>query len=79
MEWISPEERLPKDKGPYVVSIIKDFGAGKLVFNYVAHYDAQNQDWYKYDPFDPRFKPNEKIGDKILGWIDDVGAYMGRY
>jgi hypothetical protein len=77
MDWKSYPAEHPKESGKYLISVHRQLPAGIQVFNYSSHYDVDVDKWYKYDPFDDNYTPNEEINDKVAGWINDVGAYFG--
>lgn len=68
MEWISYPERKPEQSGPYVVSIQRPYNNSDLTFKYVAYFNADSNEWFKYNPFEDENGILEKIDFRINGW-----------
>lgn len=62
-----PENR-PVNSGPYIVSIQRPYLGGDLTFKYVAYYNVESNEWFKYDPFTEENGILEKIDFRINGW-----------
>jgi hypothetical protein len=78
MNWKGFPEEPPTETGKYTASIMRPMPAGQYVFSDLAHYDAETKTWYKYDPFeDKKYEPKEDITNMVVGWADDMGAFMG--
>jgi hypothetical protein len=75
MNWRAYPDYRPENSGTYLISVTRPYHSNEFVFNCVAHYDAENQNWRKYDGFDDE-SIKEKITDKVNGWIP-LTAYMG--
>lgn len=67
----------PKKSGTYLTSISPTSGsANPRGFLYVAYFDAEQDAWYKIDPF--KNLPSEIIGmSMIAGWCDKIAVYLG--
>lgn len=74
MEWRVYKREKPDADGRYLISVMKDRPQGKSAFKYIAHYDVENDAWYKYDPFE------EKIGaviqDNVTAWSEGMGVFV---
>ena len=70
MEWNSFKRIQPNYSGQYLVSILKP---GELIlgtfFCYIACFDIDSSQWYKYDPFSDDDK-KEIITFEVTGWMD---------
>ena len=77
MEWININQQIPPETGRYLVSINLEFpGAGMFIFNYIAHYEREQGKWYKYDPFDPKYKPTVEVEGIVAAWAHDLGVFL---
>jgi hypothetical protein len=75
MNWNDPIDKLPKQSGSVIISIdIPHLQAVSPTF-YVAYFNRSDSNFYKYDPFDENYTPNERI-EKIRGWAD-VPTFLG--
>jgi len=75
MKWVPITTALPEHSGAYLISAQIQLPHGQSVFKYVAHYDAENKTWHKYDPF------TDTISDPINGyevnaWAVDTDVFM---
>lgn len=77
MNWNLYPDNPPTETGRYTVSLHRHLGHGISVSNYLAHYDSENNTWYKYDPFDDKYTPKEDITNMIVGWASDMGSFLG--
>lgn len=77
MKWKATKYEMPTGTGVYIVSIHQQYPAGIVVSSDAAHYDAESFKWYKYDPFDVKYKPTEEITELVVGWIADMESYNG--
>lgn len=77
MNWIKYPEIKPTKSQPYLISITRPYSGGDLTFNYIAFYDAESNQWFKYDGFSNENNVLEKITEKINGWADDLTTYLG--
>lgn len=68
MNWIVYPDNKPDITGTYLVSIERAFFDNTLTFNYVAYYNVENNNWYKYDSFLDYDSVGEKIEDKIKAY-----------
>lgn len=73
MSW---RKDLPPETGIYLVSIVRERQLGDQAFKYFAHYDSESQQWFKYDPFDDNYEPNEPIDGRITGWTEEVPGVL---
>ncbi len=77
MEWKDPSVERPKETGTYITTVQRQMNGGTHVFNCDLHYDADENKWYKNDPFDDSHSPKEEVTDRVSGWADDLGIYLG--
>lgn len=77
MKWINTLEELPIDSGPYLVSVKISKRFGVAVFKYVAHFDSDTNQWYKFDPFNNDYKPTELINEgEVMAWGKDFDIFI---
>ncbi|WP_157509930.1 hypothetical protein [Flavobacterium denitrificans] len=76
MNWISYPENRPTISKTYIVSIRRPYMGADLTFSYIAYYDAETNRWHKNDNFD-NDSVKEVITERIVGWNDDLTAYLG--
>lgn len=74
MNWKTVEK--PSETGPYLVSVMRQRSHGRQAFKYIAHYNKENDKWYKYDPYDDNYKPTEEISGEISAWNDDLPTFI---
>lgn len=74
MSWITDD--LPEETGPYLVSINLQRSSGKYAFKYMAYYEKEQNKWFKYDPFELRYKPTDEVEGVVAGWRDDLGVHL---
>lgn len=67
-KWIT--DRHPQETGEYLVSIKRQRTHGIQIFKYIAHYNAEENKWYKYDPFQDE-KPSQEL-DNITAWSENL-------
>lgn len=77
MQWQPFPHQHPNETGTYIASINTPFGGGVRNFADAAYYDAENSRWYRIDAFDNQPNLNTEITDQVIGWIDNLGAYLG--
>lgn len=76
MEWTSYPENRPAESGAYIVSISRPYSNGDLTFKYVAYYNVDNNQWFKYDPFSDENDILERITFRINGWVANATVYL---
>jgi len=73
MDWIIFKDERPESSGTYHVSIKRTLKYGSdLTFHYVAHYNAETGQWFKYDGFVDDDEIGERITLPIVGWVKDL-------
>jgi len=77
MQWESFPNGNPKQEGSYIVSVKVPYSFGERIFNDSAYYESKSNKWYKYDAFNDKPNLEEEITQYIVGWIDDIGSYLG--
>ena len=77
MNWKNITQELPNESGNYLASVSIPQGDGLYVFTDLVHFDCNNNRWFKCDPFDPNYVPNEDISHLIKGWITNSITYLG--
>lgn len=75
MEWILYPENKPTESRPYTVSITGPYASGDLTFIYIAYYNAETDEWFKYDPFKEE-SIGEKINLRINGWFNGIATLI---
>ncbi len=77
MEWMNTVQELPIESGPYLVSVKVNKRFGVAVFKYVAHFDSETNNWYKYDPFNNDYEPTELISEgEVLAWGKNFATFI---
>lgn len=76
MNWINYPENRPNVSQPYLVSVTRPYNGGDLTFNYVAYYNTENNQWFKYDGFSNENNILERITDRINGWDSNSSVYL---
>ena len=74
MQWNSHAN--PSESGRYTVSVQVQRSHGIEVFNYVAHYDAESNKWYKHDPFEVNAEHVNEIEGNVNAWMEDMGVFL---
>jgi hypothetical protein len=49
---------------------------GIHVFKYVAYYNKDNNQWYKYDPFSENYTPSDLIDGEVTAWADNTSVFL---
>jgi hypothetical protein len=75
MEWITDER--PPYTGPYLVSVKRQREHGIEIFKYVAYYVGEQNEWYKYDPFENNYIPHDRIEGHVTAWADNTSVHSG--
>lgn len=76
MNWINIREEKPNDSGTFLISVTIPYrGNDDLTFNYISHYDKENDNWHKYDPFTGNV--TDIITNQINGWAKGLTSYLG--
>ena len=75
MNWISYPETKPKASQPYLISVTRPYLDGDLTFNYIAMYNVETNEWFKYNPFEDN-STGEKMNLKVNGWVEDLTTYI---
>jgi hypothetical protein len=73
MNWNT--DKNPNESDTYLISGERLYGNGKLAFMYVAYFDSNTKEWYKYDPFQDKYKPSEKI-EGVIAWGSDIAVFV---
>ncbi|GGB66675.1 hypothetical protein GCM10007424_03300 [Flavobacterium suaedae] len=76
MNWISYPENKPNHSQSYVISVLKRNNNKEHFFKYVAYYDVETDNWYKYDGFVEN-DIKELIQERVVGWVNDLPTYLG--
>ena len=74
MKWVT---NAPTETGEYLVSIKRQRPLSNQIFKYVAHYEAEKNKWYQYNPFDDDYKPTDEIEGNVTAWAEDMVIFMG--
>jgi hypothetical protein len=74
MEWTVYKRERPGQDGRYLISVMKDRKYGNSAFKYIAHYDAKNDTWHQYDPFEEKI--GEAIRDKVTAWSEALPVFL---
>ena len=76
MNWIDYPENRPGESGPYLVSITRPYIGGDLTFKYVAFFNAENNQWFKYDSFTDENEVLERIQFRVNAWAINLPIYL---
>jgi len=79
MNWIPYPKEKPQKSQSYTVSISRKRHNTEFSFTYVAYYDAEKDEWYKYDAFEDIEMKKDKITETVNGWVSDTGVYLGSF
>ena len=77
MEWKSYPMYSPPESGNYIASIKKTYADGISFFSDAAFYDSYTNTWWKTDPFADNNVHSEEITNQVVGWISDLGTFLG--
>ncbi len=63
----------PDDSGRHLIYAMRILPNGdSSVFRYIAHFDVDNNTWYKYDPFDNNYVPTEPLDASVIEWFTEL-------